>query len=60
MSDEDEGEKSESWEALPDGIKKENASIAANRDNPDTGEGDVDTLVDDGDGGDGGDGSEEE
>jgi len=55
MSDDDESEKSESWEALPDGIKKENASIAANRENPDAEEGDVEALVDDGDGGDSGD-----
>lgn len=53
MSD-DDGEKSESWETLPDGIKKENASIAANSKNPDAEEGDVEVLVDDGDGGDGG------
>lgn len=47
MSGDDEGEKSESWEALPDGIKKENASIAANRENEDAGDGDVETLADD-------------
>ncbi|WP_339104987.1 hypothetical protein [Haloterrigena salinisoli] len=54
MSGDDEGEKSESWEALPDGIKKENASIEANRENEDVGDADVEILVDD-DGGDSGD-----
>lgn len=46
----DSSGRSESWEALPDSVKKENASIAANRDaSLDSSEGEVDTLSSDGD-----------